>query len=104
MPEPEVEEEILEDWREALLDPLYREAVELVISNNRVSISLLQRTFRIGYSRTARLIEAMEAEGIVSPKHPDGTRQVTASINNGVVINKPISSGIAGLLSRLFKK
>jgi len=48
-------------------DELYNEAVELVQQRNKASISMLQRHFRIGYTRAARLIDVMEAEGIVGP-------------------------------------
>ncbi|MEG0884904.1 MAG: DNA translocase FtsK, partial [Janthinobacterium sp.] len=46
-------------------DPLYDQAVEVVRTNQRASISLVQRHLRIGYNRAARLIEAMESAGIV---------------------------------------
>ena len=48
-------------------DELYGEAVELVRRLNKASVSLLQRRLRIGYTRAARLIDVMEAEGIVGP-------------------------------------
>jgi S-DNA-T family DNA segregation ATPase FtsK/SpoIIIE len=48
-------------------DPMYAEAVELVRKRQRASISMLQRRLRIGYTRAARLIETMEAEGIIGP-------------------------------------
>ncbi|WP_308410574.1 DNA translocase FtsK [Janthinobacterium sp. AD80] len=46
-------------------DPLYDQAVEVVRTNQRASISLVQRHLRIGYNRAARLIESMEAAGVV---------------------------------------
>ena len=52
-------------------DELYPEAVQLVRELNRASTSMLQRRFRIGYTRAARLIDAMEEEGIIGP--PTGT-------------------------------
>jgi S-DNA-T family DNA segregation ATPase FtsK/SpoIIIE len=52
------------------LDPLYNEAVDLVRRQGRASISLLQRRLRIGYTRAARLIETMQAKGIVAPTQP----------------------------------
>ncbi len=57
-------------------DDLYDQAVEAVVSSKRASISHVQRTLRIGYNRAARLLEAMEAGGIVSAMSPDGTRKV----------------------------
>jgi S-DNA-T family DNA segregation ATPase FtsK/SpoIIIE len=47
-------------------DPLYDQAVDIVLKNQRASISLVQRHLRIGYNRSARLIEAMEKAGLVS--------------------------------------
>lgn len=57
-------------------DELYEKAVTVVRSNNRASISLVQRHLTIGYNRAARLIEQMEAKGVVSPMGPDGERTV----------------------------
>lgn len=47
-------------------DPMYDQAVEIVLKNRRPSISLVQRHLRIGYNRAARMIEAMEKAGLVS--------------------------------------
>jgi S-DNA-T family DNA segregation ATPase FtsK/SpoIIIE len=55
---------------EEKIDPLYDEAVDLIRRQGRASISMLQRRLRIGYTRAARLVEAMEAKGIVSPPGP----------------------------------
>jgi S-DNA-T family DNA segregation ATPase FtsK/SpoIIIE len=58
-------------------DPLMNEAVDLVRRQGRASISMLQRQFRIGYTRAARLVENMEEDGIVGPPTPGtGTREV----------------------------
>ena len=57
-------------------DELYNEAVEFVVETRRASISSIQRKFRIGYNRAARLIETMEENGIVSPMNSNGTREV----------------------------
>ena len=48
-------------------DDLYDEAVDLIIEMQTASVSMLQRRFRIGYTRAARLIDEMEARGIVGP-------------------------------------
>jgi S-DNA-T family DNA segregation ATPase FtsK/SpoIIIE len=48
-------------------DPLWEEALELVRMEDRASISMLQRRLRIGYTRAARLIDTMAAEGIIGP-------------------------------------
>lgn len=60
------------------LDPLYDEAVQIVTSTRRASISSLQRRMRIGYNRAARIIEDMEASGVVSSMNSAGSRQVLA--------------------------
>ncbi len=57
-------------------DPLYDEAVAIVMRTRRASISAVQRHLRVGYNRAARLIEAMEAAGIVSPMQTNGNREV----------------------------
>ncbi len=59
-------------------DALYDEAVEFVISSGRASISSVQRKLRIGYNRAARLIEAMEAAGVVTAMNSNGSREVLA--------------------------
>lgn len=59
-------------------DPLYDEAVHFVLESRRASISSVQRKLRIGYNRAARLIEAMEAAGVVSTMGHNGQRDVLA--------------------------
>ena len=61
-------------------DPLYDQAVELVLSSRRASISLVQRHLRIGYNRAARLIEQMERSGLVSSMATNGNREVLAPV------------------------
>ncbi|MES2207443.1 MAG: DNA translocase FtsK 4TM domain-containing protein [Pseudomonadota bacterium] len=63
-------------------DPLYDEAVAIVIKSRRASISLVQRQLRIGYNRAARLIEQMEAAGLVSSMQANGNREVLAPSNH----------------------
>ncbi|WP_322105220.1 DNA translocase FtsK [Paraburkholderia sp. J41] len=57
-------------------DPLYDQAVEVVIKNKRASISLVQRHLRIGYNRAARLLEQMEQSGLVSAMSSSGNREI----------------------------
>lgn len=64
------------DSDDAESDPLYDEAVAHVIESRRASISFVQRKMRIGYNRAARLVEAMEAAGIVSAPGHNGQREV----------------------------
>lgn len=59
-------------------DPLYDQAVEIVVKSRRASISLVQRNLRIGYNRAARLVEQMEKAGIVTPMQSNGNREVLA--------------------------
>jgi S-DNA-T family DNA segregation ATPase FtsK/SpoIIIE len=59
-------------------DAMYDQAVEIVLKTRRPSISLVQRHLRIGYNRAARLIEAMEKAGLVSPMNGAGGREVIA--------------------------
>lgn len=59
-------------------DPLYDEAVAMVLKSRRASISLVQRNLRIGYNRAARLIEEMERSGLVSSMQSNGNREVIA--------------------------
>ncbi len=63
-------------------DPLYDQAVEIVVKNRRASISLVQRHLRIGYNRAARLVEQMEAAGIVSAMQSNGNREVIAPMRS----------------------
>jgi len=57
-------------------DPLYDQAVRIVTESRRASISGVQRRLKIGYNRAARMIEEMEAAGIVGPLQPNGNREV----------------------------
>ena len=64
-------------------DPLYDQAVEIVVKTRRPSISLVQRHLRIGYNRAARLIEQMERSGLVTPMGANGNREVIAPAREG---------------------
>ncbi len=63
-------------FTDAESDPLYDQAVELVLKNRRASISSVQRYLRIGYNRAARLLEQMEQAGLVSPMQSNGNREI----------------------------
>jgi S-DNA-T family DNA segregation ATPase FtsK/SpoIIIE len=64
---------------EGELDEFYDQAVAFVTESRRASISSVQRQFRIGYNRAARLVEEMEAAGVVSPPEHNGQREVLAA-------------------------
>nr|WP_272914305.1 DNA translocase FtsK [Ureibacillus xyleni] len=66
-------------------DELYDEAVQLVVEMQTASVSMLQRRFRIGYSRAARIVDQMEMRGVVGP--PDGSRPRQVLINKAIVEN-----------------
>jgi S-DNA-T family DNA segregation ATPase FtsK/SpoIIIE len=57
-------------------DPLYDQAVQVVMETRKASISGVQRRLKIGYNRAARMVESMEAAGLVGPLQPNGTREI----------------------------
>jgi len=67
-----------ESEEDAESDPLYDEAVAFVLESRKASISSVQRKLRVGYNRAARLIEQMEAAGVVSPMSSNGSRDILA--------------------------
>jgi S-DNA-T family DNA segregation ATPase FtsK/SpoIIIE len=73
-------------------DPLYDEAVAIILKSRRASISLVQRHLRIGYNRAARLIEQMERAGLVSSMQSNGNREVLAPAGETAVYSprKPV--------------
>lgn len=64
--------------RQGDVDPLYDRSVQLVTEVQRVSVSGIQRQFKIGFNRAANLVDAMEANGVVSPAGHNGAREVLA--------------------------
>ena len=63
-------------------DPLYDQAVAFILRTKKASISSVQREFRIGYNRSARLLEQMERSGVVSPMQSNGSREIL--VQNGL--------------------
>lgn len=59
-----------------VLDPLYEEAKSVVLTDNKTSISYLQRKLQIGYNRSANIIEQLEAKGVLSPPNAKGNREI----------------------------
>jgi S-DNA-T family DNA segregation ATPase FtsK/SpoIIIE len=64
------------DSADAEQDPLYDQAVQVVMETRKASISGVQRRLKIGYNRAARMVESMEAAGLVGPLQPNGTREI----------------------------
>jgi S-DNA-T family DNA segregation ATPase FtsK/SpoIIIE len=73
---------LLGDSSSAEADPLYDQAVAIVLKNRRASISLVQRHLRIGYNRAARLLEQMERSGLVSTMQSNGNREILVPVGN----------------------
>lgn len=65
-----------ESWEDEAEDELFEDAVQLVLDTGQASISMIQRRFRVGYSRAARLIDLMERRGIVGPSQGSKPREV----------------------------
>ncbi|WP_306437538.1 DNA translocase FtsK [Saccharibacillus sp. O23] len=75
---PEVDDSVSEP--EEIVDELYDQAVQIVVEAKQASVSLLQRRMRVGYTRAARLVDAMEARGVVGPYEGSKPREVLISI------------------------
>ena len=63
-------------------DPLYNEIVEFAIKTGRVSASLLQRKYRLGYNRAARIVDLLEERGIIGPQNGSKPREVLVKLKN----------------------
>ena len=66
------------DGADSESDPLYDQAVQIVVETRRASVSGIQRRLKIGYNRAARMVEDMEAAGVVGPLQSNGSREVLA--------------------------
>ena len=62
-------------------DPLYNEIVEFVISTQKASASLLQRRFKLGYNRAARIVDLLEERGIIGPPNGSKPREVLVQLD-----------------------
>jgi S-DNA-T family DNA segregation ATPase FtsK/SpoIIIE len=69
------------DSADAEQDPLYDQAVQVVLETRKASISGVQRRLKIGYNRAARMVESMEAAGMVGPLQPNGSREILVPTN-----------------------
>ena len=73
----------VKDAPEEYDDPLYNEVVEFVITTGKVSASLLQRKYRLGYNRAARIVDLLEERGIIGPQNGSKPREVLVKLDNG---------------------
>lgn len=64
------------DSADAEQDPLYDQAVQVVMDTRKASISGVQRRLKIGYNRAARMVESMEEAGLVGPLQSNGAREI----------------------------
>jgi S-DNA-T family DNA segregation ATPase FtsK/SpoIIIE len=80
---PEDPEDFVGETEDAEQDPLYDEAVKIVTTERKPSISYVQRRLKIGYNRAARLLEAMEAAGLVGQLQTNGAREVLVPAPRG---------------------
>ena len=63
-------------------DPLYNDIVEFVITTGKASASLLQRKYKLGYNRAARIIDLLEERGIIGPQNGSKPREVLVTLDN----------------------
>ena len=64
-------------------DPLYNDIVEFVINTQKASASLLQRKFKLGYNRAARIVDLLEERGIIGPANGSKPREVLVQLDYG---------------------
>ena len=63
-------------------DPLYNDIVEFVVTSGKASASLLQRRFKLGYNRAARIIDLLEERGIIGPQNGSKPREVLVKLDS----------------------
>lgn len=63
-------------------DPLYNDIVQFVIETQKASASLLQRKFKLGYNRAARIVDLLEERGIIGPQNGSKPREVLVQLDN----------------------
>ena len=63
-------------------DPIYNEALEFVLSTGKASASLLQRRFKLGYNRAARIVDLLEERGIIGPQNGSKPREVLVKLED----------------------
>lgn len=68
--------------KESFDDPLYNEIVEFAVQTGKISASLLQRRFRLGYNRAARIVDLLEERGIIGPQNGSKPREVLVKVEN----------------------
>lgn len=72
----------IKDIEEDYDDPLYNDVVEFVITSGKASASLLQRRFKLGYNRAARIVDLLEERGIIGPQNGSKPREVLVKLDN----------------------
>ena len=75
-------EEGIKEVEEEYDDPLYNDIVEFVITQGKASASLLQRRFKLGYNRAARIVDLLEERGIIGPQNGSKPREVLVKLGS----------------------
>ena len=78
----EIKNNMISNDEEEYDDPLYNDVVEFVITSGKASASLLQRRFKVGYNRAARIIDLLEERGIIGPQNGSKPREVLVELEN----------------------
>ncbi len=78
----EIKENTISHDEEEYEDPLYNDVVEFVVTTGKASASLLQRKFKLGYNRAARIIDLLEERGIIGPQNGSKPREVLVKLEN----------------------